>query len=163
MASSKSSAVVGLASKPVSAAVKKISSSSTNVYYWFRLGDLRLHDNPGFNRAVAEYCCTTTQHKNLIPVFCFDPRIFGGGNNDDTTAPRTELSGMIKTCPKRAQFVIDSVTDLRQSLQQHGSTLLVPKNSKQTPEQFFQELLGDGNKNGNVNTLIYQEEVCSEE
>jgi len=168
MASLKSSAVVGLASKPVAAAVKKISSSSTtNVYYWFRLGDLRLHDNPGFNRAVADYCGTTTPHKNLIPVFCFDPRIFGGGgkNDDDDTAPRTELSGLIKTCPKRAQFVIESVTDLRQSLQQQGSTLLVPTNSKQTPEQFFQELLvGEGNKHGNtINKLIYQEEVCSEE
>ena len=171
MTSSKHSAVVGLASKSVSAAVQKASASTTNnVYYWFRLGDLRLHDNPGFNRAVADYCCAAnTQPKNLIPVFCFDPRIFGGGGGgggkqdaDHHAAPRTEVSGRIKTCPRRAQFVIDSVTDLRQTLQHHGSTLLVPTNSKQTPEQFFQELLGGGNTNDH-NTLIYQEEVCSEE
>lgn len=170
MTSSKHSAVVGLASKSVSAAVQKASTSTTNnVYYWFRLGDLRLHDNPGFNRAVADYCCAAnTQPKNLIPVFCFDPRIFGGGGGggkqdvDHHAAPRTEVSGRIKTCPRRAQFVIDSVKDLRQTLQHHGSTLLVPTNSKQTPEQFFQELLGGGNTNDH-NTLIYQEEVCSEE
>ena len=69
MASSKHSAVVGLASKSVSAAIYKASTSSTtnNVYYWFRLGDLRLHDNPAFNRAMADYCCAAnTQPKRIM-------------------------------------------------------------------------------------------------
>ena len=67
MTSSKHSAVVGLASKSVSAAVQKASASTTNnVYYWFRLGDLRLHDNPGFNRAVADYCCAANNTQPKI-------------------------------------------------------------------------------------------------
>ena len=132
--------VVGL-SNP---AVKK----GTSVYYWFRLGDLRLHDNPALDRA-ADLCIGT--ENTLIPVFCFDPRIFG---NDARSA-----HGSLKCGPRRAQFVIESVADLRNSLEERGSKLLV---STKTPETFFSEILNDS-KSLTANKLIYQEEVCSEE
>ena len=132
--------VVGL----TNSAVKK----GTSIYYWFRLGDLRLHDNPALNHA-ADQCIGTDN--TLIPVFCFDPRLFG---ND----ARSEF-GSLKCGSRRAKFVIESVADLSKSLEQRGSKLLV---STETPETFFSKVLKDS-KSTTQNKLIYQEEVCSEE
>lgn len=74
-----------------------ISSSNIQrgglVFYWFRLGDMRVHDNPGLHSAVS--ICNKTQG-NLIPVFCFDPRIFGAAATTDF--------GSIKCGPRRAKF-----------------------------------------------------------
>lgn len=39
---------------------------------WFR-NDLRLHDNPVLNYAVN----AQAKQKEVVPVFCFDPRFFG--------------------------------------------------------------------------------------
>eukprot|EP00536_Pseudo-nitzschia_multiseries_P005546 jgi/Psemu1/190760/e_gw1.104.112.1 len=126
----------------------QVASKGRSVYYWFRLGDLRLHDNPALDRAAN--LCTKTE-SNLIPVFCFDPRIFG----DDA---RGEF-GSIKCGPRRAKFVIESVVDLRQSLEKRGSKLLV---SNERPEAFFAKLLKDSNSKSSTK-LVYQDEVCSEE
>jgi len=132
--------VVGLATP--------VASKGRSIYYWFRLGDLRLHDNPALDRA-ADLCIKT--ESNLIPVFCFDPRLFG----DDSRAQ----FGSLKCGPRRAKFVIESVADLRQSLEKKGSKLLV---STEKPEEFFAKLLKDANSK-NPSKLVYQEEVCSEE
>ena len=125
------------------------ASSSKNglVFYWFRLGDMRLHDNPGLDRAMS--VCKKTQSK-LVPVFCFDPRIFG---ND----ARSEF-GSLKCGSRRAKFVIESVADLRQSLEKKGSKLVV---SNERPENLFAKLLTKEIKKNSK--LVYQEEVCSEE
>ena len=74
---------------------------------WFRQ-DLRLHDNEALHDAL--------QHSDeLIPVYVFDSRVFGG---------RT-MFGFPKTGRFRAQFVIDAVKDLRQSLRNLGSDLVI--------------------------------------
>ena len=135
-----SRSVVGLAAPA--------ASKGRSIYYWFRLGDLRLHDNPGLDRATT--LCSKTE-SNLIPVFCFDPRIFGN-------EARGEF-GSLKCGPKRAKFVIESVDDLRKSLEKRGSKLLV---SNERPERFFSEILNESNIK-NPNKLVYQEEPCSEE
>lgn len=181
-----------------SSSLPSSSSSSINgvVIHWFRLGDLRLHDNPALQRSI-QLCTvkgTTTQtatkttknggggngNNALIPVFCFDPTIFGD-------AARSTSTTFLKCCPRRAQFIIDSVLDLRQSLQARGSNLVIaPPNSK--PEDFMKVLLdeiqqqqlakatnapdgGDSESNSNSEKggtkfktkVIYQDEVCSEE
>ena len=123
------------------------ASKGRSIYYWFRLGDLRLHDNPGLDRAT-DLCAKT--ESNLVPVFCFDPRVFG----DDA---RGEF-GSIKCGPRRAKFVIESVEDLRKSLENRGSKLLV---SNEKPETFFSKLLKHSKSSSDK--LVYQEEVCSEE
>ncbi|KAF5732647.1 blue-light photoreceptor PHR2 [Tripterygium wilfordii] len=73
---------------------------------WFR-NDLRTHDNECLNTANNE-------SMSVLPVFCFDPRDYGKSS-----------SGFDKTGPYRAQFLIESVTDLRKNLQGKGSDLVV--------------------------------------
>lgn len=74
---------------------------------WFRQ-DLRLHDNEALVNALR-------MAEEVIPVFVFDERVFTG---------QTRF-GFPKTGKYRAQFVLESVADLRQNLQSIGSNLLV--------------------------------------
>ncbi|CAA7044236.1 unnamed protein product [Microthlaspi erraticum] len=73
---------------------------------WFR-NDLRVHDNECLTSANEE--CVS-----VLPVYCFDPRDYGKSS-----------SGFDKTGPFRAQFLIESVTELRKNLQARGSNLVV--------------------------------------
>ncbi|KAF8047858.1 hypothetical protein N665_2799s0006 [Sinapis alba] len=73
---------------------------------WFR-NDLRLHDNECLNSANDE--CVS-----VLPVYCFDPRDYGKSS-----------SGFDKTGPFRAQFLIESVSELRKNLEARGSNLVV--------------------------------------
>lgn len=117
------------------------------VIHWFRLGDMRLHDNPALDRSIK----TASETKsNLAPVFCFDPRTFG----DEA---RSEL-GYLKCGPRRAKFILESVSDLRQSLENKGCNLLVVRSK---PEDFFASLLKETNLRSSK--IVYQAEVCSEE
>lgn len=74
---------------------------------WFR-SDLRLHDNEAVFE--ARNCA-----KELLFVYVFDERIFKG---------ETKF-GFKKTDKYRAQFIIDSVHDLRDSLEARGARLIV--------------------------------------
>lgn len=77
------------------------------ILYWFR-HDLRLHDNPGFATAVEDA-------REVLPVFVFNPKWF------------RELPhlGVRKMGVYRAQFLLESVADLRQSLRAKGGDLLI--------------------------------------
>ena len=74
---------------------------------WFRQ-DLRLHDNEALIDALKHV-------DEVIPVFIFDPRVF-----EDKTR-----FGFRKTGKYRTRFIIESVIDLRNSLKQLGSDLVV--------------------------------------
>lgn len=74
---------------------------------WFRQ-DLRIHDNEALFEAL-EFC------KEIIPVYVFDERLFGG---------KTRF-GFPKTGKFRAKFIIESIHDLRKSLRARGSELVV--------------------------------------
>lgn len=76
------------------------------VLIWFR-NDLRLHDHAPLQNAL-------NAGAEVIPIYCFDPRQFG----------RTPY-GFPKTGPYRAQFLLESVADLRRSLRQRGSDLII--------------------------------------
>ncbi len=76
------------------------------VLVWLR-NDLRLHDNEALYKAAV-------RTKNIVPFVCIDPRQF---------AP-THL-GFTKMGARRAQFLLESVADLRQRLQSIGSNLVV--------------------------------------
>ncbi|KAL0641156.1 hypothetical protein Bca4012_034767 [Brassica carinata] len=73
---------------------------------WFR-NDLRVHDNECLSSANDE--CVS-----VLPVYCFDPRDYGKSS-----------SGFDKTGPFRAQFLIESVSELRKNLEARGSNLVV--------------------------------------
>ncbi|XP_003518065.1 blue-light photoreceptor PHR2-like, partial [Glycine max] len=73
---------------------------------WF-CNDLRLLDNE---------CLTATNNDSLsvLPIYFFDPSDYGKSASD-----------FDKTGPYRAAFLIDSVSDLRRSLQARNSDLIV--------------------------------------
>ncbi|CCH51396.1 cryptochrome, DASH family [Fibrisoma limi BUZ 3] len=77
------------------------------ILYWFR-NDLRLHDNEGFARAVADA-------DEVLPVFVFNPRLFAEVHN----------LGFKKTGIYRASFLLESVADLRQSIRAKGGELII--------------------------------------
>jgi deoxyribodipyrimidine photo-lyase len=74
---------------------------------WFRL-DLRLDDNPALTAA-----CEAGRGR-VLPVYCIDPRDTGVG-----------ALGLPKRSARAAQFLIESLTDLRSKLKRVGSDLLV--------------------------------------
>jgi deoxyribodipyrimidine photo-lyase len=77
-----------------------------NTMIWFR-NDLRLHDNETLLKAIKK-------GEKVLPVFCFDERWF---ENTFLQFPKTDTF--------RANFLIESVKDLKNNLQKIGSNLLV--------------------------------------
>ncbi|GAQ77897.1 photolyase/cryptochrome dash [Klebsormidium nitens] len=114
------------------------STKETPVILWFR-SDLRLHDNEALVRAAEA-------SDSVVPVFCFDPRIYG----------RTYHFGFQKTGPLRAQFIWDAVSDLRQQLRQRGADLLVRVSN---PEDVIPSLA----KSVGAQRVFASLETCSEE
>lgn len=76
------------------------------ILVWFK-NDLRLHDNETWHRACQ-------QGDQVIPLYIFDPRQF---------VPHK--LGFPRTGSFRAQFLIESVTALREKLRASGSDLIV--------------------------------------
>ncbi|EMA04753.1 DASH family cryptochrome [Haloferax denitrificans] len=78
---------------------------------WFRR-DLRLHDNA----ALAAAC----DADRVVPVYCVDPREYG-----DRPFGGPDSFDFEKTGAHRARFRLESLSDLRASLRDRGSDLLV--------------------------------------
>jgi deoxyribodipyrimidine photolyase len=101
------------------------------VIHWFRPHDLRIHDNPSL------IFSSTTGHDvdcHVIPVFVFDKKLYGDTN-------RVQSSNCMKCGVRRANFLIESVIDLRQQLQKYcQSQLLV---GYDTPANFFHTIITD--------------------
>ncbi|TDB68822.1 DASH family cryptochrome [Arundinibacter roseus] len=110
---------------------------SNRTIYWFR-NDLRLHDNEGFLKA-------SQRPGEIIPVYVFDPRIF-------------ELSplGFRKTGIFKTRFLLESVEDLRRSLQAKGADLLIRFGE---PEKVLAELA----QQYDVSEIHLSKEVAQEE
>ena len=127
------------------------SPSGKNVFVqWFRGADLRLHDNPALCKTIE---LAKKQQAEVIFLYCFDPRVF---------AARSKF-GSLKCGPKRAKFILESVADLRQSLEERGSGLIVAHGK---PEDIISRLLKDDDDKSSSLTIphvVCQDEVCSEE
>jgi len=108
-----------------------------NILIWFR-NDLRLHDHLPLQQAL-------TQKTGIIPFYCFDPHHFG-------------LSGFgfAKTGAFRAQFLLESLQDLANSLQEVGSDLIIRQGK---PEEIIPQLVQDLN----ISQVYFNAEVTSEE
>lgn len=111
---------------------------------WFRGTDLRVHDNGVLSKAVVSL--QRNESMDIVPLFCYDPRWF---------AP-SRYGSPCKTGPHRAQFLIDSVNDLRKSLRALGSDLVVDVGP---PEECIPKLVPPGASC----TVFTQREVTSEE
>lgn len=107
------------------------------VLIWYR-NDLRLHDHEPLQDALKDGA-------QVIPVYCFDPRHFG-----------TTSFGFSKTGSFRAKFLLESVADLRRSLQRLGSDLIIRWGQ---PETIVPALA----KDLKVDAVSWHEEVTSEE
>jgi deoxyribodipyrimidine photo-lyase len=88
-----------------------ISTGHDTAVVWFRR-DLRLHDNEALTEAARA--------DRLVPLYTFDPREYGEREYGGADSFRFE-----KTGGHRARFRRESVADLRQSLRDRGSDLVV--------------------------------------
>ena len=107
------------------------------ILIWYR-HDLRLHDHEPMYRALQ-------QKAQVIPVYCFDERQFA----------KTSY-GFPKTGAFRAQFLLESVADLQDSLCQLGSHLVVRRG---LPEEIIPSLA----RELEISAVYFHGEVTSEE
>ncbi len=107
------------------------------ILIWYR-NDLRVHDRLALAEAVK-------QSAEIIPVYCFDDRLFG----------KTSF-GFPKTGNFRAQFLIESVADLRASLQKLGSNLVIRRG---LPEEIIPAIA----EQLKVDQVSYSKEITAEE
>ncbi|XP_050363107.1 cryptochrome DASH, chloroplastic/mitochondrial [Argentina anserina] len=105
---------------------------------WFR-NDLRVLDNETLYKAWL-----SSQH--VLPVYCVDPRLFGS----------TYHFGFPKTGALRAQFLVESLADLKKNLSKRGLNLLIQHGK---PEEVLPSLA----KTYGAHTVYAQKETCSEE
>jgi len=110
---------------------------SKKILVWFR-NDLRLHDNEMLVEAIAK-------SDSILPVYIVDPRIF-----EETKY------GTLKTGSIRAQFILESVGALRNSLKQIGGNLLIAKGE---PEEIIPALAQEYE----INEVYHHREVADEE
>ncbi|PZV16582.1 MAG: cryptochrome DASH [Leptolyngbya sp.] len=108
------------------------------ILIWFR-NDLRSHDHEPLYRAIQ------ANPEFLLPLYCFEPRQFG----------QTSF-GFPKTGAFRAQFLLESVADLRRSLQSLGSNLIIRQGTPEIVIPDLTEQLG-------ITAVYYHQEVTSEE
>ena len=111
------------------------------IILWLR-NDLRMHDNVIMNWAISQ-----SAPKEVIPVFCFDPRFY----QREVKTYGTRKTGLFKT-----RFDIESVMNLRTNLRAIGSNLLV---ACEKPEDFLESIISKDRQT----TIVYQQEICSEE
>ncbi|MGD1903886.1 MAG: DASH family cryptochrome [Geitlerinemataceae cyanobacterium] len=107
------------------------------ILLWQR-NELRVHDREDLNQALG-------LNAEIVPLYCFDSRQF-----DQTSF------GFAKTGALRAQFLLESVADLRASLRSLGSDLIVRRG---LPEEVIPQLVEELS----IDAVYFHEEVTSEE
>lgn len=111
------------------------------ILIWFR-NDLRLHDCEILSLAAEAF---KRMNAEVFPFYCFDPYHFG----------KTSF-GFEKTGAFRAQFLIESVIDLRANLRSLNSDLIVRIGK---PELVLPELA----QQLGITSIYYQHEIATEE
>jgi deoxyribodipyrimidine photolyase len=124
----------------------KLDSKQPNVLQQQAAGCFALCCSNTFSLALCCCNCFCCRPLQVLPVYCYDPRFFAASP-----------WGLSKTGPHRAAFLQACVSDLRSSLQQLGSGLLV---STGTPESLIASAL-EGCADSCL--VLTQQEVTSEE
>ncbi|RXG26866.1 DASH family cryptochrome [Leeuwenhoekiella marinoflava] len=104
---------------------------------WFR-NDLRTQDNHSLNRAL-------TDAESVVAVYCFDPKQF-----------KKDRFGFKKTERFRAQFLIETIQELKNNLAEFNIPLFV---FCKQPEEILPQLISDYN----INKVFLQKEWTYEE
>ena len=107
------------------------------ILVWFR-NDLRLHDNEVLIESISKSEIT-------LPVYIFDKRFFG----------ETEF-GTLKTGNIRAEFLLESVQALRESLKKIGGNLLIEVGK---PEEIIPRLVAEYE----IGEVYHHREVAKQE
>ena len=81
--------------------------NNKRVIVWFR-NDLRVHDNEALHDALSS-------GGKVYPVYVFDTRVFKGSTS----------YGLPKTGKFRARFILEAVSELKESLQSLGCDLII--------------------------------------
>ncbi len=110
---------------------------SKKILVWFR-NDLRLHDNEMLVEAIAK-------SDAILPVYILDRRSFG-----------ETRYGTLKTGNIRAQFILESVSGLRNALKQIGGNLLIAEGK---PEDIVPQLVQEYE----ITEVYHHREVAREE
>jgi deoxyribodipyrimidine photo-lyase len=112
--------------------MQKAKKETLRIIHWFK-NDLRLHDNYALNWSIEQikFKSDTYNKTEIVPIYCFDPRIFC--LQDSQTKYMTRKTGIA-----RAKFQIESVECLRKNLRKMGSNLMVVVRK---PEEVIPELL----------------------
>ncbi|XP_059459906.1 cryptochrome DASH, chloroplastic/mitochondrial isoform X1 [Corylus avellana] len=105
---------------------------------WFR-NDLRVLDNEALYKAWVS-------SEMVLPVYCVDPRLFG----------TTYYFGFPKTGELRAQFLVESLADLKKNLIKRGLNLLIRHGKPEEILPSLAEAVG-------AHTVYAHKETCSEE
>ncbi|BBN00002.1 cryptochrome [Marchantia polymorpha subsp. ruderalis] len=126
-----------MASKDGSGQKKGRQGTGTSVM-WFR-NDLRVSDNEALLRAWQTSSA-------VLPVYCLDPRVFS----------TTHVFQFPKTGELRAQFILESVADLRKNLQRRGLDLVIRVGHPEEIVPSLAEAVG-------AHTVFGHKETCSEE
>jgi deoxyribodipyrimidine photo-lyase len=119
---------------------------------WYR-NNLRIHDHEPLYQALKQRMTSSRVSEmpqalalsQVVPIYCFDPRQFG-----------QTAFGFAKTGAFRAQFLRQSVADLRQSLRNLGSDLVIRQGK---PEAVIPQLAHQLE----ATAVYYHSEVTSEE
>ena len=107
------------------------------IILWYR-NDLRIHDHQPLYKALKA-------NAQIIPIYCLDPRQFSKTN-----------FGFPKTGIFRAKFLLESLVDLRNSLQKLGSNLVI---FKEKPEIAIPRLA----QQLSAKSVFFHQEVTAEE
>jgi deoxyribodipyrimidine photo-lyase len=111
--------------------------TAKTIFIWYR-NDLRLHDHAPLVQSIKEGA-------KIVPIYCFDDRQFG----------QTKF-GFPKTGNFRAQFLLESIADLRESWRSIGSNLIIRRG---LPEEIIPALV----IKLAITDLYYHRETTSEE
>jgi len=101
------------------------------ILYWFR-NDLRLHDNPSLHAALD--LSKSFPSSTFLPLYIFDDRFL---------TQRSRNSKHAKSGAIRANFLRESVRDLRSSLTKLGHPLHILHDR---PESAIRDLAGECNR-----------------
>lgn len=104
---------------------------------WFR-NDLRIHDHQPLVEAISK-------SEKILPLVCIDPRMFA-----------TTSYGTRKTGKFRMKFYLESISDLKKTLQEKGADLLILQGK---PEEVIPEICSKYR----ADAVVSFKEVASEE
>ncbi len=104
---------------------------------WFR-NDLRVKDNTSLYKAISE-------NEKIIAVYFFDPRHF-----------ESEIFGFRKTEKYRVQFLLETITELKENLEKLNITLFI---YHQLPEDVLPQFI----EGRNITKIYLQKEWTQEE